>query len=108
MYNEVKESFNKKHKTWIIAYCPDNNSWFTTNERNFYYEYPDEFQSENDAKHYFRQNIKDFVNIQTPMNNWFKDEIILETTKDIVNYKIEEINGNCCCRCQRTINKTDN
>ncbi|CAB1251604.1 conserved protein of unknown function [Ruminococcaceae bacterium BL-6] len=105
MYCEVKESFNKKYSTWIIAYCIDNNSWFTTNERNFYYEYPDEFQCENDARNYFRQNIKDFVNIQNPMNHWNKNEIILETTKNIELYEIKEINGNCCCVHNRTVNK---
>ena len=105
MYCEVKESFNKKYATWIIAYCPDNNSWFTTNERNFYYEYPDEFQCENDARNYFRRNIKDFVNIQNPMNHWNKNEIILETIKNIELYKIREINGNCCYIHSRTVNK---
>lgn len=97
MYCEVKEPFNRKYSTWVIAYCPDSNSWFTTNERNFYYEYPDEFQCENDAINYFRQNIKTFYNLQTPMNNWFKNEIHLETEKDIEFYEIKEINGNCCC-----------
>lgn len=107
MYCKVKEPFDKKYSTWIIAYCPDNNSWFVTNERGFYYEYPDEFQCENDAVTYFKQNIKDFYNLQTPMNHWHKDKINFETTKYIKVYRIEEINGNCCCICEREIHKDE-
>ena len=45
--------FSTEFPTWVIAYCVDTNSWFCTNQRFFYYEYPDEFQCENDAVHYF-------------------------------------------------------
>lgn len=105
MYCELKEPFDKKYVTWIIAYCPDNNSWFTTNERGFYYEHPDEFQCENDAITYFEQNVGEFFNLQAPMNHWSKDKVNFETTKYIKVYRIEEINGNCCYICEREIHK---
>ena len=49
--------FNTEFSTWIIAYCVDTNSWFCTNKRFFYYEYPYEFQCENDAVNYFINHI---------------------------------------------------
>ena len=105
MYCEVKESFDKKFPLWIIAYCPDNNSWFVTNERGFYYEYPDKFKCENDAIIYFTQNIKIFYNTQNPMNHWQEDEITLETTKYIRVYKFKKSYGDCCFVCKQEVCK---
>lgn len=60
---EVKEPFNTKYPTWIIAYCPDLNSFFVTNERHFFWESENEFNSENDGINYFENNVSDFINI---------------------------------------------
>ena len=38
--------FNTEFPTWIIAFCPDTDSWFVTNKRFFYYEYEKEFETE--------------------------------------------------------------
>jgi hypothetical protein len=80
-YVEIEEEFCKEYPTWIIAYCPDLNEWFTTNQRNFYCEYPDEFQCENDARFYFLNHIDDFLEMQEPMCYWTKTDLWLTTSK---------------------------
>ena len=60
---EVKEPFNTKYPTWIIAFCPDINSFFVTNQRHFFWESEEEFNSENDGINYFEQNISYFIDI---------------------------------------------
>ncbi len=64
MYWELKsnESFSDKYQTWIIAYCLDTDSFFATNQRHFFWEYDNEFQCENDAVYYFRNNLEEFRN----------------------------------------------
>lgn len=32
---EIEEPFDTKYPTWVVAYCPDDNSFFVTNERHF-------------------------------------------------------------------------
>ena len=61
-YVELPEemNFSTKSDTFIIAYCPDTDSWFVTKERFFYYEYPKEFMSEEDGICYFKNNIRLF------------------------------------------------
>ena len=58
-----KYDFSTKFATWIIAYCPDTNSWFCTNQRFFYYEYPDEFHCENDAINFFENHTDEFIKL---------------------------------------------
>ena len=53
-------SFSKEFDTYILAFCPDTDSWFATNQRNFFLEYPKEFASEKDAVDYFVTNPYDF------------------------------------------------
>lgn len=80
--NTTKEcDFNKEYPTWIIAYCPDTNSWFCTNKRFFYYEYPDEFQCENDAIHYFKTYAKQFVELNQEMYPNKSNSVYLENTR---------------------------
>ena len=42
-------TFGTEFSTWIIAFCPDSDSWFVTNQRFWWYEYPIEFQSEQEG-----------------------------------------------------------
>ena len=72
--------FTTEFPSWIIAYCPDTDSWFCTNQRFFYYEYPDEFQCENDAVTYFRNNIGDFIKLNNEMHPRKADSVFLENT----------------------------
>lgn len=76
-----KYDFSTEFPTWIIAYCPDTNSWFCTNQRFFYYEYPDEFQCETDAINYFRNHIDDFIKLNCKMFCKKVNSVFLENTK---------------------------
>lgn len=73
--------FNTEFPTWIIAYCPDTNSWFCTKQRFFYYEYPDEFCCENDAINYFRMNSKEFIKLNQEMHPSKSNSVFLENTR---------------------------
>lgn len=52
--------FNTEFDTYIIAFCPDTDSWFVTNKRFFYYEYNKEFETEEDGIDFFKKS-KDFL-----------------------------------------------
>lgn len=87
MYKALKsgENYSDIHSTWIIAFCPDTNSFFVTNQRHFYWEYYDEFPCENDAIKYFRNHIKEFQNerkrILEETGGWsVTSELFLENT----------------------------
>lgn len=68
-YKEIPEKYdvNTKFDTWILAFCPDLDEWFATNKRFFFYEYPIEFASEEDAIDYFKQNPNIFFNLEKDM-----------------------------------------
>lgn len=72
--------FNTEFPTWIIAYCVDADSWFCTNKRFFYYEYPMEFQSESAAIEYFRNNVPEFIKLSREMYPKAVDSVFLENT----------------------------
>lgn len=55
--------FNTEFPTYILAYCPDTVSWFATNKRFFYYEYPTEFKTEDEAIKFFRSHAAEFYRI---------------------------------------------
>lgn len=73
--------FSTEFPTWIIAYCPDTDSWFCTNKRFFYYEHQKEFQCEKDAIHYFKNHIDEFVDLTQQMHPNKPNSIFLENTK---------------------------
>lgn len=60
-------NFNTKFDTYIIAFCPDTDSWFVTNERFFYYEYDKEFQTKEEGILYFKKNPKIFYDEEIRM-----------------------------------------
>ncbi len=86
---EIKEPFNTKYPTWIIAFCPDTDSFFATDGRHFFWEYKEEFESEDAAIHYFEKHAKYFITIEEEMlndmmlGNKFKDidKVWLENTQ---------------------------
>ena len=82
-YVTVPEEYNftTEFPTWIIAYCPDTYSWFCTNQRFFYYEYPDEFQCENDATNYFENHIDEFIKLSCEIWRRKVDRVFLENTR---------------------------
>lgn len=59
--------FSTKFSTFILAFCPDGDSWFATDERFFYYEYPKEFETEELAIRYFKDNSEEFYNLEMKM-----------------------------------------
>ena len=63
-YIELEESFDTKYPTYIIAFCPDTDSFFVTNERHFFWESEEEFDFEEAAIHYFGKHAKYFIKIE--------------------------------------------
>lgn len=68
-YKDVPEEydFGSEFDTWILAFCPDEDDWFATNKRFFFYEYPMEFSDEAEAIDYFVKNPKIFYDIEMKM-----------------------------------------
>ena len=63
-YMEIEEPFDTKHPTWIIAFCPDTDSFFVTNERHFFWESEEEFASEEAGIYYFEHQVQHYINIE--------------------------------------------
>lgn len=68
-YEEVPEGydFNTIFPTYIIAFCPDTDSWFVTNKRFFWYEYQKEFETEEEGIDFFKNNTKIFYDLELKM-----------------------------------------
>ena len=75
--------FSTKFPTWIIAYCVDTNSWFCTNQRFFYYEYPKEFETEHEAIEYFRNHVPEFSKLTREMYPNKNSDVFLENTREM-------------------------
>ena len=89
-YVEVpaKYDFNTEFPTWIIAFCPDLDSWFVTNQRFFYYEYDKEFETEKDGVEFFKNNPKIFYDEEIRMNvykpSFYRDGVWLYNIKTLI------------------------
>lgn len=70
VYEQIPDEYNfdSKFDTYILAFCPDTDSWFVTNERFFYYEYPMDFPNEVAAVEYFCCNPDVFLKLEKDMN----------------------------------------
>lgn len=64
-YMSTDKPFNTEYPTWIIAYCPDTSSFFATNQRCFFWQFENEFNTEKEAIEYFIENVSFFVNVET-------------------------------------------
>lgn len=75
VYEAVPEGFdfNSVFDTYILGYCPDTLSWFATNQRFFYFEYPKEFKDKEEAEDYFRRNKYEFYNLQLDLTEYIPD-----------------------------------
>lgn len=62
--------FGSTFDTFILGYCPDTLSWFATNQRFFYYEYPKEFNTKEEAEEHFRENANEFYKIETDITEY--------------------------------------
>ena len=78
-YLEIDEPFNTKYPTWIIAFCPDTNSFFVTNERHFFWESEEEFDSEEAGINYFENHIQRFLTVANLRD--YTERIWLENTQ---------------------------
>lgn len=76
---EVNEPFNTKYPSWIIAFCPDTNSFFVTNERHFFWESEEKFESEEIGIHFFEHHIQYFINVANQMI--YTERVWLENTE---------------------------
>ena len=84
MYKEMPLDAMQPHDTWIIAFCPDTDSFFATNQRAFFWEYEKEFESEESAINYFENHVGFFLRIDNEIMNKFigktVDCVCLENT----------------------------
>lgn len=80
--------FSTKFETYIIAFCPELDSWFVTNERFFYYEYEKEFKTEEDGIKFFKENPKIFYDEEVRMKvcrpRINESGVWLENTKEMI------------------------
>lgn len=80
--------FGTEFSTYILAFCPDSDSWFATNQRFFYYEYPMDFSNERAAIEYFRRNPDVFLKLEESMNvyrpSFFDGGVWLDNTRELV------------------------
>ena len=90
VYEELPEgrNFSDTFLTYIIAFCPDTDSWFVTNERFFFYEYAMDFPNEEAAVEYFIRNPEIFLKIEREMNvyrpSFYSEGVYLENIKQLV------------------------
>lgn len=91
-YVELPEGydFSTKFPTWIIAFCPDLDCWFVTNQRFFYYEYDKEFKTEEEGIEFFKENAKLFYDIEMKMEvyrpSFYEGGVWLENLKELVKF----------------------
>lgn len=81
-YKEIDEPFNTKYSTYIIGFCPDTASFFVTNQRHFYWETEQEFQSEKEGIEYFENNVNYFINVfHKIMNKMFYNDLFAKDNR---------------------------
>lgn len=90
VYERIQDGFDfdTKFQTFILAFCPDTDSWFVTNERFFYYEYPMWFPDEDSGIAYFKQHPDVFLKLETDMGinrpSFNSGGVWLENTREFV------------------------
>lgn len=83
----VPKGFMDTFPTWIIAYCPDLDSFFASNQRFFFWESDIEFRSEEDAVDYFRNHVHEFAKVREEIlgevcGYSLYEDLYLENTKE--------------------------
>lgn len=80
--------FSTEFPTYILAFCPDTDSWFATNQRFFYYEYPMDFPNEEAAIGYFKRHPDVFLKLEESMGvyrpSFFNGGVWLDNTRELV------------------------
>lgn len=96
-YEELPDckDFEYEFDTWILAFCPDTASWFATNKRFFFYEYPTEFPDENSAIAFFYENSEIFLELVKDMKTYYpsfyEGGVFLENMKELIKPNGERI-----------------
>ena len=73
-----------------MAFCPDTDSWFATNQRFFYYEYQKEFKSESEAIEYFKNNPNIFLEQEERMKVYRPTfYVYLNNTKELIKVSMK-------------------
>lgn len=90
-YEELSKDmdFSTEFDTYILAFCPDTDSWFATNKRFFYYEYPKEFPNEEAAIEFFKHNAALFYEaekrLQVYKPKFFLGKVKLDNTDELID-----------------------
>ena len=90
-YEELPEGmdFSTEFETFILAFCPDTGSWFATNKRFFYYEYPKDFPDEESAIDFFKNNPTVFYEEEARMQvykpDFYLGKVRLENTDELID-----------------------
>lgn len=90
VYEELPSGmdFSTEFPTYILAFCPDTDSWFATNQRFFYYEYPMDFPNEEAAIGYFKRNPDVFLKLEHDMEvyrpSFRAGGVLLDNTNEFV------------------------
>ena len=93
VYEELPQGmdFSTEFPTYILAFCPDTDSWFATKQRFFYYEYPMDFPNEEAAIGYFKRNPEVFLNLEKNMDvyrpSFCENGVWLDNTNELVAIK---------------------
>ena len=93
-YKDVPKEYDfcSEFDTWILAFCPDSDSWFATNRRFFFYEYPMEFPNEKAAISYFKCNPNVFLILENTMGvyrpDFYEGGVWLDNTKELVRVEL--------------------
>ena len=86
--------FDTKFDTCILAFCPDTDSWFATNERFFYYEYEKEFENEEEAICYFKDNSEIFLELEKRMKayrpSFHEGGVYLDNIEELVKVQMKD------------------
>ena len=68
-YVEITEPFNTEYPTWIIAFCPDTAEFFVTNQRHFFWESEQNFESEEEGIKWFEEHVGYFIDVNNKIMN---------------------------------------
>ena len=70
-YVEVNEPINTEYDTYIIAYCPDFDEFFATNNRHFFWHTTQAFATAKEAIEYFEKNVPYFWSVKNEIMSGF-------------------------------------
>lgn len=108
--------FSKQFDTWIIAYCPDTDSFFATDKRYFWWDdIEHEFESEDLAIEFFRKNTTKYIMVRNKFDEEVKglpnlNYIYFENTKERFNKRtgLIDVEYNIISNANYLINKIKN